>query len=278
MQDLRDSTTSTDRRRGHDWDTNLVHPVTKKKVAYTCNKYRRAIFFGNSDPRNEAEVKGCQILWKEGGAREGHLYPSRCRPCAAARYARQVSNKIAKLIDHKKQHCLLTFTLPEKVDTEREGLDIIKKALKKLTRTANWEAMFDGWVYCYETTSLGDVPELPVQVVNTNPMKEHYGERDFTWKEPPKLPPQYHAHIHMIARRTGTVARITPKELDKLKADAVHNGFGKVVHIAPLRRTGAYKKKTARYLAKYIAKRQGGRDKNGTRLWERGGVFRNKKG
>jgi hypothetical protein len=277
MQNLCDSATSADRRRGHDWDTNLVHPVTKKKVAYTCDKYRRAVIFGNSDPRNYAEVKGCQILWKEGGAREGHFYPSRCKPCAAARYARQVSNKIAKLVDDKNQHCLLTFTLPEKVMTEREGLDIIKKALKKLTRTANWIAMFDGWVYCYETTSLGDKQEVPVLYLTGDPEKDHYGERDFAFTEPPELPPQYHAHIHMIAKRTGTVARITPEQLARLKDDAVRNGLGKVVHVAPVKRTGAYKKKTARYLAKYISKRQG-RPKNGTRLWERGGVFRNKKG
>ena len=255
MQDLCGSTVSTDRRRGHDWATNLVHPDTKRKVAYSCPKCS----WGDRMHRDERE---------EDYLRDNphpRWYPKRCKSCTRLKYGREVSNRIAKLIDDDKQHCLITFTLPDKVTNSREGMDRLKVGIKKLTRTANWNNLFDGWVYCYE-----EVIQQGLRLKDPN--KDSYGPDDIVeyWEA--------HAHIHMIARRIGKVARITPTELDKLKADAVTNGFGKVVHIAPVKRTGAYKKKTTRYLAKYIAKRQGNRHKSGTRMMETGGVFRNKKG
>lgn len=255
MQNLCNSATSTDRRRGHDWDTNLVHPDTNRKIAYTCRHCK----WGDRMHRDTREEDYLRYY------PHPRWYPKRCKSCTRLKYGREVSNKIAKLIADDKQHCLVTFTLPEKVTDSKEGLGRLKIGIKKLTRTANWNTMFDGWVYCYE-----EVIHKGMRL--KDPDKDNYGQDDIEhyWYA--------HAHIHMIARRTGTVARITPKELARLKDDAVRNGLGKVVNVAPVKRTGAYKKKTTRYLAKYIAKRQGDRTKNGTRLWERGGVFRNQKG
>jgi len=248
MQNMHGTTTDNGGSQRHDWGTNLTHPLTQKKVAYTC---QTACSWGDKMGRYDE-------TWDSDLPR---YYPKRCRSCTRLKYGREVANKIGKLIKDDKQHCLLTFTLMEKVSTTTEGLSRLKNGIKKLTRTANWNAMFDGWVYCYE--------EVSETTYGTYTEQESYGEDDFV---------EYftlHAHVHMIARRTGTVARITPKQLARLKDDAVRNGLGKVVNVAPVTKRGAYIKKTTRYLAKYIAKRQGDRTKYGTRLWERGGVFRN---
>ena len=266
MQDLRCSTTSTDRRRGHDWTTNLVHPDTNRKIAYTC--------------------PNCKIGRTLHEGRLEHYYVRRCKACTRIRYARDVANKIEKMIKPENQHCLITFTLPEKQVNMKEGLTKLKTGIKRLTRTANWNAMFDGWVYCYEevvakpTTWNGKIfwPKdwTIEEALNGTRIWEGSSVGEEHYRMFPTDYPIHHAHVHMIAKRTGRTARITPKQLEKLKADAVHNGLGKVVNVKPVKRRGAYRKKTTRYLSKYVAKRQGQKDKNGTRLWERGGTFRGK--
>ena len=261
MQNLRGSTASTDRRRGHDWANNLTK--NGRPVPWTCNFCSWKL---TTHPKTYQE----------------YTYLCRCKECKRLRYARDVANKIEKLMKPENVHCLITFTLPEKQTNMREGLAKLKTGIKKLTRTVNWQSMFDGWVYCYEEV----VPEFDLykgkifwpkgytieEAINGISWHGNSAGEEHYRKLPDDLP-IHHAHVHMIAKRVGNTARITPKQLEKLKADAVHNGLGKVVNVKPVVKRGAYRKRTTRYLAKYVAKRQG-EDKNGTRLMETGGIFR----